>query len=71
MIYKNKGSGIRINWTTGENTTELASLLREQLNYSKIELVEDLKEEEEGLVSYALGASQKLVPVCSFDLLHS
>lgn len=55
----------------GENTTELASLLRDQLNYSKIELVEDLEEEEEGLVSYALGASQKLVPVCLFDVSHS
>lgn len=51
----------------GENTNELASLLKEQLNYSKIKLVEDLKEEEEGLVSFALGVSQKLVPVFSFD----
>ena len=54
----------------GENTNELGSLLQDQLSYSKIKLVEDLEEQEEGLVSFALGASQKLIPVARIDVFH-
>ena len=61
---------MRENEQLGENTNELGSLLQDQLIYSKIKLVEDLEEQEEGLVSFALGASQKLIPVARIDVFH-
>ena len=63
-MYKYRGESWVNYWYEGQTTEELATVLCDKLSYSNVKLIEDLNIEDEGLVSYALGFSKLLLPVC-------